>query len=89
MHARSRSTRLVSDEPLPPYSYVTGRFPHPTRDPSGHSFGHAAAPSRRSIRRDGAIRAPISWAAICSTTATTGKPTKCGKVCGMLAGARE
>jgi uncharacterized protein len=31
--------RLVPDEPLPPYSYVTGRFPHPTRDPSGHSFG--------------------------------------------------
>jgi uncharacterized protein len=31
--------RLVPDEPLPPYSYVTGRFPHPTRDPAGHSFG--------------------------------------------------
>jgi hypothetical protein len=34
--------RLVPDEPLPPYSYVTGRFPHPTRDPAGHSFGRAA-----------------------------------------------
>jgi hypothetical protein len=31
--------RLVPEEPLPPYSYVTGRFPHPTRDPAGHSFG--------------------------------------------------
>src|SRR6185295_8264016 len=31
--------RLVPDQPLPPYSYVTARFPHPTRDPSGHSFG--------------------------------------------------
>jgi hypothetical protein len=31
--------RLVPDEPLPPYSYVTGKFPHPTRDPAGHSFG--------------------------------------------------
>jgi hypothetical protein len=31
--------RLVPDEPLPPYSYVTGRFPHPTRDQAGHSFG--------------------------------------------------
>ncbi|MEX0679436.1 MAG: DUF309 domain-containing protein [Pirellulales bacterium] len=31
--------RLVPDERLPPYSYVTGRFPHPTRDSSGHSFG--------------------------------------------------
>ncbi len=33
--------RLVPGEPLPPYSYVTGRYPHPTRDPAGHSFGHA------------------------------------------------
>ena len=24
---------------LPPYSYVSGRFPHPTRDPLGHSYG--------------------------------------------------
>ena len=31
--------RLVPDEPLPPYSYVTGRFPHPTHDRAGHSFG--------------------------------------------------
>ena len=31
--------RLVPDEPLPPYSYVTGKFPHPTRDAAGHSFG--------------------------------------------------
>jgi hypothetical protein len=33
--------RLIPDEPLPPYSYVTGRFPHPTGDPAGHSYGHA------------------------------------------------
>jgi predicted metal-dependent hydrolase len=26
---------------FPPYSYVTGRFPHPTRDPAGHSYGAA------------------------------------------------
>jgi hypothetical protein len=31
--------RLVPEVPLPPYSYVTGRFPHPTSDPAGHSFG--------------------------------------------------
>ena len=30
--------RLVPDEQFPPYSYVTGRFPHPTSDPAGHSF---------------------------------------------------
>lgn len=38
----SPGRRLVPDEPLPPYSYVTGRFPHPTRDPAGHSFGRPA-----------------------------------------------
>jgi uncharacterized protein len=33
--------------PLPSYSYVPGRFPHPQSDPAGHSFGRhdpAAAP---------------------------------------------
>jgi uncharacterized protein len=34
--------RLIPDEPFPPYSYVTGQFPHPIRDPRGHSFGVAA-----------------------------------------------
>ena len=33
--------RLAPDRRFPPYSYVTGRFPHPTRDPMGHGFGHA------------------------------------------------
>ncbi len=32
--------RLVPDAELPTYSYVTGRYPHPTRDPGGHSHGH-------------------------------------------------
>lgn len=27
--------------PLPPYSYVPRRFPHPIRDPGGHSYGQA------------------------------------------------
>jgi uncharacterized protein len=31
--------RLVPDEPFPPYAFVPGRFPHPTSDPKGHSFG--------------------------------------------------
>jgi hypothetical protein len=31
--------RLVPDEPFPPYAYVPRRFPHPTADPAGHSFG--------------------------------------------------
>jgi hypothetical protein len=31
--------RLVPAEPFPPYAFVSGRFPHPTSDPAGHSFG--------------------------------------------------
>jgi uncharacterized protein len=30
--------RYYEGRPLPPYSYVTGLAPHPTRDPCGHSF---------------------------------------------------
>ena len=36
--------RLVPDEPFPPYSYVNGKFPHPIRDPAGHSFGVVPPP---------------------------------------------
>jgi uncharacterized protein len=31
--------RYLPDVSLPPYSYVTGRYPHPMRDRAGHSFG--------------------------------------------------
>lgn len=31
--------RLLPDVPLPPYTYVPGRSPHPFSDPRGHSFG--------------------------------------------------
>lgn len=37
--AISRPPRLVPDRPFPPYAYLPGRSPHPTRDPDGHSFG--------------------------------------------------
>ncbi len=30
---------LLPGEPMPAYSYVPGKFPHPIRDPQGHSFG--------------------------------------------------
>ena len=36
---RRVTTRYVPDKPLPPYAYVPGWFPHPTRDPNGHSYG--------------------------------------------------
>jgi len=31
--------RLVPERPFPPYAYIPGRTPHPTRDPDGHSYG--------------------------------------------------
>lgn len=40
-HPHAALTRLVPEAPLPPYSYVSGRFPHPIRDPRGHSYGHS------------------------------------------------
>jgi len=36
--------RYCPDRALPPYSYVTGLSPHPTRNERGHSFGHQAEP---------------------------------------------
>jgi len=33
--------RYLHDEPLPPYAFVPGRFPHPFRDPAGHSYNSA------------------------------------------------
>jgi hypothetical protein len=33
------NNRFLPDEPFPPYAFVPGRFPHPTADPAGHSFG--------------------------------------------------
>ncbi len=35
----SAPPRLLPDEPLPPYTYVPGRSPHPVSDPEGHQFG--------------------------------------------------
>lgn len=34
--------RLLPDRPWPPYTYLPGRNPHPSRDPEGHL--HAAPP---------------------------------------------
>lgn len=31
--------RLLPDRALPRYAYLPGRFPHPVRDPDGHSYG--------------------------------------------------
>ena len=34
--------RYCPNRPLPPYRFVPGLHPHPTRNPAGHSFGRAA-----------------------------------------------
>ncbi len=37
---------MSSDSSLPPYAYVPGgRWPHPTRSPSGHSYGRQHGPA--------------------------------------------
>jgi predicted metal-dependent hydrolase len=45
--------RLVPEEPLPPYSYVSGQFPHPVSDPAGHSHGKSLPPA--------AAPDPLQW----------------------------
>jgi len=34
--------RYLPGRAFPPYAFLPGRDPHPTRDPRGHSFAHAA-----------------------------------------------
>ena len=41
-HSILAPSRLFPDRSLPPYSYVSGKFPHPIRDPRGHSYGEPA-----------------------------------------------
>ncbi|MGH8583365.1 MAG: DUF309 domain-containing protein [Gammaproteobacteria bacterium] len=35
--------RFAPEIPFPPYAYVRGRHPHPTRSPAGHSYGKPVA----------------------------------------------
>jgi hypothetical protein len=37
-----RLPRFAPGVPLPPYTYVPGRTPHPISDPAGHSYGKTA-----------------------------------------------
>lgn len=51
IHAPDRvAPRYQPERPLPPYRFVPGLHPHPTRHPAGHSFG-----------RDAVLRRPIDW----------------------------
>ncbi len=36
--------RFAPQRAFPPYAYITGRAPHPRRDPRGHSFGAPEPP---------------------------------------------
>lgn len=36
--------RYAPEFPFPPYSYVSGHWPHPLRDPMGHSYGMVHVP---------------------------------------------
>jgi len=36
--------RLAPELPLPPYSYIPDRLPHPIRDPRGHMYGRPPQP---------------------------------------------
>ena len=43
IHPPNRAVpRYRPDQAFPPYRYVPGRFPHPVRDPHGHSYGASA-----------------------------------------------
>ena len=36
--------RYVPGRDFPPYAFLPGKDPHPTRDPEGHSYGHPEEP---------------------------------------------
>ena len=40
----SVTARYAPSRAFPPYAYLPGRDPHPTRDARGHSFGNEEAP---------------------------------------------
>ena len=43
-----------TDQPFPPYAFVPGEHPHPTRDPRGHSSSTEPEPPVKSV-------APVDW----------------------------
>lgn len=45
--------RYLPDVPLPPYSFVPGRSPHPFHDPAGHSY--------QCVREHPAVPDPAHW----------------------------
>lgn len=63
IHPPSRSVpRYRPDRPLPPYRFVPGLHPHPTRHPAGHSFGRAAVAPSGIDWQHPATPVPATWA---------------------------
>jgi hypothetical protein len=53
--------RLLPTRPFPPYSYVPGKFPHPTSDEHGHSFGDVEPPCPMPTSDDCQRCEPYVW----------------------------
>lgn len=51
-----------SRRPLPPYAFLPGQTPHPTRDPGGHSRGETSAPPASWIPDDWRTLDEWRWA---------------------------
>lgn len=44
LHMTNAPPRYAPDRDLPPYAFLPGRDPHPTRDPQGHSYQSSEEP---------------------------------------------
>jgi hypothetical protein len=53
--------RHLPGRPLPPYAFLPGRDPHPTRDPEGHSFGRREPAATRVAPERWRENEPYLW----------------------------
>ena len=53
--------RYLPERELPPYAFVPGRDPHPTRDPQGHSYGDEGSPPPHLPAANWYENAPYLW----------------------------
>jgi predicted metal-dependent hydrolase len=54
-------SRLLPSRALPPYSYVSGKFPHPLQDAAGHSFGTVEPKASIDREKDWRTCVPYLW----------------------------
>jgi uncharacterized protein len=55
------ANRMPTPHGLPPYSYVPGKFPHPTSDERGHSYGRVEPPCAPPASDNWRSCVPYSW----------------------------